>query len=778
VQFVILTSLLACPPPFPSISPTELEAFVIKQEICLAFGLAYILLGLNACGVTPSHTSTPERSSMSDTVEAESNRNDVFVVRAGRRETLPSPRQTLLNTGDGVDVNAQGRAILRFADLLTVELLRNGGLVLQELSADEQSAIITVLQNGGTLINDFNPGEEITRRFTIQTEFAVITATGTRFMVVREANAPLEWVIGLDVAEGDLKVSAGGETKPITTGIARWVAPIGPPSAGIPANMANVQSWIEGVRAGEPRREIGEVVWDPADILANTQSVTELPDPGQPFELEGVVLMLDPQGLFGNPVYSLADCNGDRISDIAIQAGKLQMDFRPVPRRVRALDVTVVNRDRPGSGSLRALDPGRTEISSQFLRVGPGQGEVLSLRSDRPYHFAELLLNDGCFLGFSLTPPTLTGENGPPRPAVEGLETGDLIPTSTATPSTQIPLCTVVYTGRGGVNLRSGPGTFYEPPLEVLPKDTELIPLARSPDGQWIQVQVRSSRAQGWISANSRFVQCNVPIGELPLGKVPPTPSPTPFPTSTPTPMAPSPPSPLTATIVHPKEGEYQPATTELVFQVQAYDPSVGQHDGDGIAYVDMRILNSDRTEVHQRTERNAGYCAFGGGEPDCNRWVFAEHNYRWPNGEPIISDIYTLKATVYARSGHTVTVQTTIQIQWATTMDDFLGHWVNTDRDTSGMTRLIIEPLDSSTVSFHGYGRCHPTDCDWGTVAVPFQPPQLVGIYHFGFKITRIAVERSGQYLLAEVFDDYTEADGRPDRTSHYVLERLLFLD
>lgn len=743
----------------------------MKRYTCLSLWLAWGLLVLNACSPTPPLPPIPERSSMPDTIETESNRDGVFTVRAGLREALPAPRQAFLGVGEGVDVDARGRAILRFADLLTVEVLRDGGLVLQELSADEQSAIITVLQNGGALINDFNPREEIARRFTIQTEFAIITATGTRFMVVREANTPLEWVIGLDVTEGDLQVSARGETKPVSTGIARWVAPIGPPSAGIPADMRGVQDWIEGVRAGEPRREIGEVVWDPADILASTKPVTTLPEPGQPFELEGVLLTLDPEGLFGNPVYSLEDCNNDGISDIAIRAGKLQMDFRPVLYRVRALDVTVINRDRPGSGSLRAFDPRRNEIGSQSLEASPGQGQILSLRSDQPYHFAELLMNDGCFLGFSLTPPTPTGEAGAPRPAVEILETTGPTSTPTATPtqpSASKPMCAVAYTGSGGLNLRPGPGTIYEPPIRALPGDTELIPLTRSSDGQWIQVQVQPNGERGWVSASPRFIRCNIPIAELPLGQVPPTPIPT----------ATSTPSPLVATIVRPEEGEYQPATAELVFQVQAYDPSVGQRDGEGIAYVDMRILNSDGVAVHQRTERNAGYCVFGGGEPDCNVWVFAENDYRWPNGEPILSDEYTLEATVYARSGHTATVRTRVRIQLGAALEDFLGDWINVDRDTSGMTRLIIEQINGSTVSFHGYGRCHPTDCDWGVIVVPFQLPRLVGTYDFGFKTTHILVERSGQYLLVEVFDDYTEADGRPDRTSRYVLERLPFLD
>jgi hypothetical protein len=384
-----------------------------------------VLLLLSACnliegfGVTPTaeeerRTPTPVTGEVEGQVEAEANRDGVFVLDAeAGRQTLSSPNQTFLGTGDGIDVDASGRAILRFADLLVVEVLRDGGLVLQQLAVEEQSAFITVLQNGGTLINDFNPEAEIERRFTIQTDFATITATGTRFMIVREEGTPLEWVVGLDAGENDLEVTAAGETKTVVSNQARWVAPVGEPSAGITAEMGSVNEWIESLRGGAIVAEIGEVVWSQADVLAAPGELTELPIPGEDFTLGGVTMRL---GLDGR--YTLEDCNGDGQNDIAMSDGSLTMDFRQVLSRVRALDVTVLNFASPGSGGLRVLDPGTEEIDRVTVE-GSGQVEVLSLRSDEPYHYAELTLENGCFLGFSLTPPTEEGEPAPPRSAVE-----------------------------------------------------------------------------------------------------------------------------------------------------------------------------------------------------------------------------------------------------------------------------------------------------------------------------------------------------------------------
>jgi len=101
-----------------------------------------------------------------------------------------------------------------------------------------------------------------------------------------------------------------------------------------------------------------------------------------------------------------------------------------------------------------------------------------------------------------------------------------------------------------------------------------------------------------------------------------------------------------------------------LVFQVGAYDSAVGTQDGAGIANVDLRILDSTGKIVHQRTEQTARYCAFGGGEPDCDVWVFAQHGNKWPNGQAVKSGPHTLQAIVRAPDGKSTTVQTNVNIQ------------------------------------------------------------------------------------------------------------------
>ena len=121
----------------------------------------------------------------------------------------------------------------------------------------------------------------------------------------------------------------------------------------------------------------------------------------------------------------------------------------------------------------------------------------------------------------------------------------------------------------------------------------------------------------------------------------------------------------LMAIIAHPTSGEYQPAaTTQLTFEVHAWNPMVGTADGAGITNVDMRIINSANVVVHQRAEGTASYCVFGGGEPNCTIWVFADHGKKWPSGQAIVAGTYTLQAIVHAADGRSRTVSTTVKIQ------------------------------------------------------------------------------------------------------------------
>jgi hypothetical protein len=107
-------------------------------------------------------------------------------------------------------------------------------------------------------------------------------------------------------------------------------------------------------------------------------------------------------------------------------------------------------------------------------------------------------------------------------------------------------------------------------------------------------------------------------------------------------------PGQLKARIVHPDY--FNGAKTSLTFQVQAYDPQVGNKDGAGIKNVEFHILDSNGNEVLKQVEQNVPYCSFGGDNP-CPVWVFAAHGNKWPSGQPIQNGTYTLQVNIHAQN-------------------------------------------------------------------------------------------------------------------------------
>lgn len=244
-----------------------------------------------------------------------------------------------------------------------------------------------------------------------------------------------------------------------------------------------------------------------------------------------------------------------------------------------------------------------------------------------------------------------TSTTAPPATDPAAQATATLAPTNP--PVATAPTCNTV----SGINLRSGPGMIYEPPLVSLGVNVQLRPLAFSPagfpQGQWLNVQVVSSGQVGWLSASPQYVVCNVDLASLPLAtNLPPTPQPPPTavqPTSAPTAttvvVGPPPTSqnkPNGGTCI-PGE-DVQNIFTDIImdpnylFRVTAYDDRVGTRDGDGIDEIEFTITSENTGLVFSNTESNPAYCVFEGGEPNCNPWgIDDQGRYHWGNSGPVV---------------------------------------------------------------------------------------------------------------------------------------------
>lgn len=474
-------------------------------------------LVLAACGAGSASDRAARNGS--NFAEADARRVNVFSRIGGQERPLPPGQPIQLRVGDSLRVDEGGYAILRFFDLVTVEVLRQGNLQVRELSRDEQSPLVAFGQSAGTFANELKPGANgVTRRLEIQSNFATITATGTRFVIARELGTPLEWLWAIEANEEDLTVSAAGETRSATSGTAYWMAPIGPPSQAIEFDPVLVSGWLDGLREGRVQAEVGDAFWQAADTILAAGDLTGDILPGGKGALGDIPVALAADGVRGPASYSRSDCNQDGILDLAMTDGKVSFDLRAVGGRVRAVDMTVTKEDGQFAEDLQVFNPAYEKLNYGRTVVQRSNDTVLSVRShadrgQQPFHYAALSLTDGCFLGISLTPPLADGTAAAPRPAIPEA------------------LCTVTA---AGLNLRRGPDISFTPPIRLLRRDDQLIPLGRTANSGWIQVQVKDDGREGWVSANPQFVGCAIPVAALPVLAAPDTPEKQPEQTPTP----------------------------------------------------------------------------------------------------------------------------------------------------------------------------------------------------------------------------------------------------
>ncbi|HSB00419.1 MAG TPA: SH3 domain-containing protein [Anaerolineales bacterium] len=218
------------------------------------------------------------------------------------------------------------------------------------------------------------------------------------------------------------------------------------------------------------------------------------------------------------------------------------------------------------------------------------------------------------------------------------------------------PSCTVLQ----DLNLRSGPGTAYRPPIKALRADSVVTPLGFAPQGipggSWAYVQDVATQDKGWVSAGSQYISCNVELATLPsvaFGTPPP------------------PPLPKSAQTSDPDGNGFcvdQPSdylcvgvfSEQSLFQFQILKNGIEQGQNDGVEPVSFRVSRipsddpSNKVLVYEKTENQRPYCIFGDNQGVCNSWVSEDGVYKWTKGgTPIEPGEYEMEvnATVNGES-------------------------------------------------------------------------------------------------------------------------------
>ena len=115
----------------------------------------------------------------------------------------------------------------------------------------------------------------------------------------------------------------------------------------------------------------------------------------------------------------------------------------------------------------------------------------------------------------------------------------------------------------------------------------------------------------------------------------------------------------------------------------------------------------------------------------------------------------------------------------------DFAGSWINVDPHTNGITRIDIEQLPSGALEARVFGKCHPSDCDWGSEPLITYGSSITDSdhtaatvsYDFGWsrQILTLQLERElpVERIQLMAFAQFTDRSGRQNTHHAYALER-----
>jgi hypothetical protein len=112
-----------------------------------------------------------------------------------------------------------------------------------------------------------------------------------------------------------------------------------------------------------------------------------------------------------------------------------------------------------------------------------------------------------------------------------------------------------------------------------------------------------------------------------------------------------------------------------------------------------------------------------------------------------------------------------------AANINQYKGKWINTDKNTRGVTKIIFSIDGGGKASVHVWGKCSPQDCDWGWKNCnSYLDGHLSARFRNDFSIKNLTINLISQgKLKVKVHTRFTDNSGRPERENTYTFRRLL---
>lgn len=109
--------------------------------------------------------------------------------------------------------------------------------------------------------------------------------------------------------------------------------------------------------------------------------------------------------------------------------------------------------------------------------------------------------------------------------------------------------------------------------------------------------------------------------------------------------------------------------------------------------------------------------------------------------------------------------------------LSQFSGSWRNANANTPSITRIQVG-VSGTNVTVHAWGKCHPTDCDWGAVRgygyaatagqpLPANARAITAVVRTSFSETILVLHSErGRFLRANIYTRFTDNSGRSNYT------------
>lgn len=206
-------------------------------------------------------------------------------------------------------------------------------------------------------------------------------------------------------------------------------------------------------------------------------------------------------------------------------------------------------------------------------------------------------------------------------------------------------------------------------------------------------------------------------------------------PTSTNTPTATATNTPVTPTATFTSTSTNTPTATTTPLGSAASDYAGNWYNNDpatsGVTQLTIGATSGNQITVTGWGRCSPTDCAWGNGTGNVTGDSVTVANF---SSAPGVTLVLTVPVSGILRAVYNGTF--TYDFHLGPLASDWVGTWTNANASTTNITKIIITSANDQ-LTLHPFGKCAPTDCDWGTQTFPYANPLVTSGFPHALVVT-----------------------------------------